>query len=94
MNKPERMFEDTSDSFESSSDSDAESHPVERVQDTPQAAEPSNGSSTVKPRAPAMTQTKSFDSEELEGSTSLSVIRYAWPRLLFALPHQAHLGSL
>lgn len=74
MNKPERMFEDTSDSFESSSDSDAESHPVERVQDTPQAAEPSNGSSTVKPRAPAMTQTKSFDSEELEGSTSLSVI--------------------
>ncbi|KAL5473299.1 hypothetical protein EMCRGX_G027768 [Ephydatia muelleri] len=67
------MFEDTSDSFDSSSDSDAESHPVERAQDAPQAAEPSNGSSTVKPRAPAMTQAKLFDNEELEGSTSSSV---------------------
>ena len=88
------MFEDTSDSFDSSSDSDAESHPVERAQDAPQAAEPSNGSSTVKPRAPAMTQAKLFDNEELEGSTSSSVFRYAMlcvAALLLASPHQAHL---
>ena len=66
------MFEDTSDSFESSSDSDTENHPTEHAQDA-QAADPSNNSSTVKPPVLMLPQAKSFDTEELEGSTSLSV---------------------